>query len=219
MELLILRLQAPIMKWGLHSHWYHRDTNQVPTKSGIVGMIACALGYPRGDKRIEELSNALKMGVREDKKGFPIIDFHIVTANSNPHIKRLNAANYAPRVGEGGILTYRHYLQDAVFTVALAGEPALLHKIERALCDPVFPIYLGAKCCVPSRPVFEEITDDYLSIEDALSRYPLIDGKPPSKHYCEIEDIDGDHSRQDEVRINQMREYGFRRICVKYLGG
>ena len=35
----------------------YRYTELMPTKSGIAGMIACALGYPRSDSRIEKLKN------------------------------------------------------------------------------------------------------------------------------------------------------------------
>jgi hypothetical protein len=101
----------------------------------------------------------------------------------------------------------------------LSADSELLEKIKEALQNPKFCVYLGAKCCLPSRPVFEDLTDEYDSIEDALNRYPVaerVEGKPM---YCEIDCENGLHIRQDIVRINQLREYGFRRVVIKYLGG
>ncbi len=223
MLLLLLRLEAPLMKWGLRSLWNDRDTHSVPTKSGIIGLLSCALGYPRGDKRIEELSAQLSMGVRADRNGIVLTDLQIVSTASNPFIKNLNAANYKARVGEGGLLTYRHYLQDASFTVALSGNSILLKELAEAVYNPIFSLYLGAKCCIPSRPIFEALTNDYSSIEQALNDYPITKARArdrcQEKHYCEIEDKNGAHIRQDEIKVNMLREYGFRRVTVKYLGG
>jgi len=87
----------------------------------------------------------------------------------------------------------------------------------------VFPLYLGTKSCVASRPVFEALTSEYGSIDEALERYPHCEKRPAEKEsarcYCEIETINGAHIRQDEVRINDLREYAFRRVDVKYTGG
>lgn len=224
MLLLILRLEAPLMRWGLRSQWNDRDTHIVPTKSAIVGLISGAMGLQRGDAKIVELSEQLKMGVRADRKGVPLTDFQIVSHNSNHNIKKLCAANYKPRTGDGGLLTNRHYLQDAFFTVVLsAEEERVLPEIAEALKSPIFPIYPGAKCCVFSRPIFEGLSDDYLTIEEALEKLPVADARKrdevDQEYYCEIEDKQGNHIRQDVIKLNEMREYGYRRVTVKYVGG
>lgn len=47
-------------------------------------------------------------------------------------------------------MTYRHYLQDAVFLVGLESEDtALLQELETALKHPVYPLYLGRRSCPP----------------------------------------------------------------------
>ena len=47
-------------------------------------------------------------------------------------------------------VTYRHYLQDAVFLAGLESEDeALLRELEAALRHPVYPLYLGR---APARP-------------------------------------------------------------------
>jgi len=225
MKLLIMRLEAPLMKWGLRSLWNDRDTHIVPTKSGVIGLISCAMGLKRGDKKIVELSKRLNMGVRADRRGYFLTDLQIVSSNSNPYIGHLCNSAYKQRTGEGGLLTYRHYIQDACYTVVLSGDESVLENAAKALCDPIFPVYLGTKCCVPSRPVFEALTEEYTSVADALCRYPLAEKRMRDRKedtancYCEIESENGLHIRQDEIAINDMREYGYRRVDVKYLGG
>ena len=51
-------------------------------------------------------------------------------------------------------MTYRHYLQDAVFLVGLESEDtALLQELETALKHPVYPLYLGRRSCPPTLPL------------------------------------------------------------------
>jgi len=85
--------------------------------------------------------------------------------------------------------------------VAIGGPEELLKKINAALIDPVWPIFLGRKSCPPTRPVVEEISCLYSSIEDCIERYPWkattieICGKDiPNRLRCVCEDIEGDPS-------------------------
>ena len=41
---LLLWLEAPLQSWGYDSKFGRRDTLGFPTKSGILGLICCALG-------------------------------------------------------------------------------------------------------------------------------------------------------------------------------
>ena len=44
MATLLLRLAAPLQSWGMDSKFETRKTNREPTKSGVVGLLAAALG-------------------------------------------------------------------------------------------------------------------------------------------------------------------------------
>jgi len=104
--LLILRLQAPYQAWGYGSRWDYRRTNKEPTKSGIVGLLASALGYYRNDPRVEELSNNIKVSIRVENEGDISTDYHIVLG---PHIR------YNLTTRKETIQSWRYYLADAVF--------------------------------------------------------------------------------------------------------
>src|SRR5690606_3285426 len=53
-------------------------------------------------------------------------------------------------VGGGTKMTYRYYLQDMAYAVAMQGPTTLVEEAARALASPVWDIYLGRKNCVPT---------------------------------------------------------------------
>ena len=70
MATLLLRLAAPLQSWGCGSKFNIRNTEREPTKSGVIGMIAAAMGIQRNDdpKKLEPLCR-LRYGVRVDREG------------------------------------------------------------------------------------------------------------------------------------------------------
>ena len=59
---LKLVCSAMLQSWRIRSLGpSQRYTELAPTKSGIIGMIACALGYERNDKRIDVLANSTEL--------------------------------------------------------------------------------------------------------------------------------------------------------------
>lgn len=78
MSTLLLRLAGPLQSWGTDSKFEVRRTENEPSKSGVIGLVAAALGIRRNEE-ISEL-NSLRMGVRVDQEGKLMRDFH--TAHS-----------------------------------------------------------------------------------------------------------------------------------------
>ena len=78
MSTLLLRLAAPLQAWGTDSKFEVRRTNREPSKSGVIGLLAAALGLRR-DADLSKLS-ALRFGVRVDRNGEVIKDFHMAKA-------------------------------------------------------------------------------------------------------------------------------------------
>ena len=74
MTVLLLRLAGPMQAWGVKSRFTVRSTELEPSKSGIIGMLAAAVGRRRTDP-IEDLLS-LRFGVRKDQPGRVIRDFH-----------------------------------------------------------------------------------------------------------------------------------------------
>jgi CRISPR system Cascade subunit CasD len=132
MTALLLRLAAPLQSWGTSSRFSRRATNRVPSKSGIVGLLAAAQGRRRSDP-LEELLG-LRIAVRTEQPGTVERDFQT-----------------AGRPGERTPISVstRHYLADAVFLAAVEGEETLLDRLSAVLRAPRFPLYLGRRSCPP----------------------------------------------------------------------
>lgn len=161
---LLLHLASPLQSWGIVSKYSSRRTHFEPTKSGVVGLLAAASGRRRTDP-IEDLVK-LRFGVRVDKPGELIRDFHTVSRSMGD--KKLPTANgdkLAPGVSK---LTERYYLSDAIFLVALEGEDDFIEYLSNAIQRPTFPLFLGRRSCPPSRPVFLKLVD--ACIEEAFEQ-------------------------------------------------
>ena len=64
MATLLLRLAAPLQSWGSDSKFETRKTDREPTKSGVVGLLAAALGLRRDDTEGLARLNGLRFAVR-----------------------------------------------------------------------------------------------------------------------------------------------------------
>jgi len=146
MSTLLLKLAAPMQSWGLASKFDTRDTAREPTKSGVIGLLAAALGINRDNN--EELTrlNRLSFGVRIDQPGVLLKDFVIA--------RKMD--------GDNPFVTTRYYLADAVFLVGLEGEKEILDELIAALHNPVFPLYLGRRSCPPASPLIIGIREKTL---------------------------------------------------------
>lgn len=193
MATLLLRLAAPLQSWGSSSKFEIRTTEKMPTKSGMVGMLAAALGLRR-DADLSRL-NALKFGVRADREGEDITDFHMAHSEKSSYV------------------TYRHYLCDAVFLAGLEGEEELLKELEVALHNPQFPLFLGRRSCPPTLPVVMGIRN--LPLETALRKEAPLTEKHENLLRIQIETDNSDAGMIQDMPISfnpTRRVYGYRRI-------
>ncbi|MDX9953566.1 MAG: type I-E CRISPR-associated protein Cas5/CasD [Anaerolineae bacterium] len=161
MPTLLLRLCGPLQAWGVQSHFQTRDTGTEPSKSGVVGLLAAALGRD-WSADITDIAG-LRMGVRVDQEGTLTQDLHTIA-----DVRRANG-DLKPRD-----ITTRWYLADARFLVGLSGELELLQTLHAALADPVWPLYLGRKACVPGEPPWLEAGLLDADLETALAEYPWL---------------------------------------------
>ncbi len=182
---LFLRLEGPMQAWGAQeSKFLIRRTSAAPTKSGVIGLLCCALGLPREEarERLPSLS-ALRMGVRIDRPGVRWWDYHTVGAGM-----RMRIAKAKNQTKPGAMLTRREYLCDASFLVALQGDAMLIEELSTALEAPRWPFYLGRKSCPPSRPVKAEASAHFPGLLAALTSVPwqrrVKSDKPPETLDC-----------------------------------
>ncbi len=174
MPTLLLRLVGPLQSWGTTSRFDQRDTGKEPSKSGVVGLLAAALGIDRENwVDLEPLAH-LSMGVRHDRPGVPKRDYQtaqqIISADGS-------------KIHETAVTT-RDYLADAAFLVGLEStERPLLESAQDALRNPVWPLALGRKSYVPSESVWIENGLQDAPLLDVLRHWPWIVARRRGEEY------------------------------------
>lgn len=206
MSTLLLRMSAPLQAWGYESKFETRRTSREPTKSGVIGLLASALGRSR-DESVQDL-NELSFGVRVDHEGELLHDYHTVKLNESKTY-----------------VTHRYYLSDAVFLVGLESDnEELLQKLNNAVLSPAFPLFLGRRSCPPTLPLSLGIRE--CSLLEALQSEPWLISQYMQKKLKNrsefklriITDSDPKDSRavrQKDVAVSfdpRKRQYGYRPI-------
>ena len=113
--------------------------------SGVLGLLAAAAGWrldDEGDRRVGELAGRVRLGVRADREGAPLRDYHTIggtrSGNETPWTGLLTAEGKAKRNPSNAALhtevSERNYLCDACFLVMLEADEATLDGIE-SRCD------------------------------------------------------------------------------------
>jgi CRISPR system Cascade subunit CasD len=176
MPTLLLRLVGPMQSWGTTSRFDQRDSGKEPSKSGVVGLLAAALGINRENWTDLEPLTRLSMGVRHDRPGMPKRDYQTAGCAATDTIIK---ANGKP-ARDGGVVSQRFYLADAAFLVGLEGDNrTLLEKAHAALRDPVWPLALGRKSYVPSESIWMKDGLQDAPLRKVLEQWPWI--APPRK--------------------------------------
>ena len=205
MPTLLLRLVGTMQSWGTTSRFDQRDTGKEPSKSGVVGLLAAAMGIDRENWVDVEPLTHLSMGIRHDRPGMPKRDYqtaqHIISADRS-------------KIHETAVTT-RDYLADAAFLVGLVGEDrTFLERIHAALRDPVWPLALGRKSYVPSESIWMENAVQEAPLRDVLAQWPWIATlrkweEPPEKLLVSFESEDGSGVLKMDQPLSSFAERRF----------
>lgn len=210
MPTLLLRLVGPMQSWGTTSRFDHRDTGKEPSKSGVVGLLAAALGLDRENWTDLEPLTRWAMGVRHDRAGEPKRDYqtaqNIISADGK---KKHDTA-----------VTTRDYLADAAFLVGLESDDrSLLERTHAALRDPFWPLALGRKSYVPSESIWLDNGVQDVPLRDALAQWPWIASPrrweaPPGKLLVSFDSSDGSGVLKMDQPLSSFAE---RRFGARYV--
>jgi len=205
MPTLLLRLVGPMQSWGTTSRFDQRDTGKEPSKSGVVGLLAAALGIDREYWTELEPLTRLSMGVRHDRPGVPKRDYqtaqHIISADRS-------------KIHETAVTT-RDYLADAAFLVGMeCGDRSFLERMHAALRDPAWPLALGRKSYVPSESIWIKDGLQDAPLRDALVRWPWIASQRrrealPEKLLVSFESEDGSGVLKMDQPLSSFAERRF----------
>ena len=198
MATLLLRLAAPLQAWGADSKFETRKTGREPTKSGVIGLLAAALGVRRDEAEALARLTGLRFGVRVEREGQLLVDYH--TAKTQDE--------------KTSYVTYRHYLQDAVFLAGMESEDtALLQQLQQALLHPVFPLYLGRRSCPPTLPLCLGLRQ--CSLREALQTEPPLCSGRLGRMVLDADPQEPGAAVQRDVPISfdpHHRQYGYRSV-------
>lgn len=205
MPTLLLRLAGAMQSWGTTSRFDQRDTGKEPSKSGVVGLLAAALGIDRENWTDLEPLTRLSMGTRHDRPGVPKRDYQTA--------QQIISADHS-KIHKTAVTT-RDYLGDAVFLVGLEGEDrSLMERIHAALRDPVWPLALGRKSYVPSEPIWIENGLQDAPLRDVLARWPWMGSQRkweelPEKLLVSFESEDGSGVLKMDQPLSSFAERRF----------
>ena len=189
---LILNLEAPLMSFGGETVDNLGVIRPFPAVSMLTGLLANALGWRRVERqRHQGLQDRLVFAARIDREshgGMRMTDFQTAQLGAND---KGWTTRGAPDERAGGAntynaphLRYRDYHVDMRVTVALRLDPAdgnpTLEDLATALDEPMRPLFIGRKPCLPSAPLFGGYSDGSTAMEVLLS-VPLADepaGRP-----------------------------------------
>ncbi|MDD6177239.1 MAG: type I-E CRISPR-associated protein Cas5/CasD [Ruminobacter sp.] len=174
MPYILLWLEGPLQSWGADSKSWQRNTEKFPTKSAITGIILSAMGLGGEQQELLATLAPLDLVVTAYSKSITIPpelkDFHMIGSGFNSDDKWENLQIPKNAIGKkvngsGSKLSYRYYCQDMAYAVAFQLPENLIESASKYLQSPIWPIYLGRKCCVPSDVVFRGV---FPIVEEAL---------------------------------------------------
>jgi len=210
MPTLLLQLAGPMQSWGTTSRFDQRDTGKEPSKSGVVGLLAAALGIDRNNwTDLEPLAN-LSMGIRHDRPGVPKRDYQTAGCAATDSIIKADGTQ-----AKDGVVSQRIYLADAVFLVVLEGDDhALLEKAHVKLKNPTWPLTLGRKSYAPSEPIWMQNGVQDAPLKVILKRWPWIATPrqwedPPENLLISLESEDGSGVLKMDQPLSSFAERRF----------
>ena len=224
---ILMWLEGPLQSWGVDSRFCRKNTLEFPSKSGLLGMLCCAMG--EGGEQREWLATMapLKVTVLAYSKGkavpVPLLrDFHMIGSGyneKNPFEAQMvpKKANGNKSGGGGAKVTYRYYLQDAVFAAILEVPKEESERLSQALINPVWDLFLGRKNCPPSdfifRGVFQTEGDAYseasrIAVEKSLKeKFKVLDGQFEGNESIVLNDV--------PVEFGQKKKYTQRYATIQ----
>lgn len=180
MRWLLMDLLAPMASFGGPAPGSVRDTDLMPSRGALLGLIAAALGIRRDAAEAQAaLGTALLFAVRVQGDAPLLRDYHTAQApkesamKGRPRMTRRDELS-VPKNELNTVLSDRYYHCDFHATVGVVSEDPqyAVDRLAQALATPVFTLYLGRKSCPLHWPLDPQIEDadswqDALALRDA----------------------------------------------------
>lgn len=229
---ILLWLEAPLQSWGVDSKFGRRDTLPFPTKSGILGLLLCAMGASGEQKELLARMAPMKQtviscvpridgSIKQKRETTPLLrDFHMVGSGYDEKdfwesLLIPKKSDGGKAVGGGTKMTFRYYLQNAKFAVVAQVPDSDADAFASALQNPVYDLYLGRKNCVPTEFIFQGV---FKSMEAALTKMEAIMNEKNLVEDFRV--LDGEHEgnvmtlNDVPIQFGTHKKYRDRRVTV-----
>lgn len=194
----LLPLDGPMQSWADTGFGQIREAGPFPSRAGVLGIVAAALGVPRADGRLVALHSAFRVHVAVARPGHVRRDFHTVdTGRASP------------------TLTWRDYHHDACFAALVeSDDDAAVSAAVAALRRPVYPAFLGRRACPPAQPLLPD--PDHEASLAGLATFADVLGdarRParPAEAGPVVLYLDGHHAAAPEPFLGAVVTHGTRR--------
>jgi CRISPR system Cascade subunit CasD len=178
---LVFQLYGNLSAWGDIAVGEFRPTQDHPSKSAIMGLLAASIGIKRDEDSLhQQLSAGYGMAVCVLSHGEVLRDYHTtqVPAGSKNGYTRKAELSFDP-LNLKTILSQRDYQMDALYLVALwlkkdrlkEDAPYTLDELSENLKKPQFITYLGRKSCPPGLPYYPQVFQ-MTTLKQACKNYP-----------------------------------------------
>jgi CRISPR system Cascade subunit CasD len=167
MRWLLIDLLAPMASFGGNAPGSVRDTELIPSRGALLGLVAAALGIRREEADVHAaLGRALRFAVRVEGDCPLLRDYHTAQApkesamKGRPRMTRRDELA-VPKDGLNAVLSDRYYHCDFHATVGVVSEDAqyAAERLAQALTTPLFTLYLGRKSCPLHWPLDPQIEE------------------------------------------------------------
>jgi len=125
-----------LQSWGESSKKITRDTIEFPTLSGVVGILqsACGVYEENNDPLWEKITN-IQMSILIVNPGLKQVDYQTAA----------NAVKMDCSASKDTVVSYRYFLTDAHFLIAITANQNLIEIIAAGLKCPKNMLYMGRK--------------------------------------------------------------------------
>lgn len=160
MHWLLFELAAPLASFGGVAPGTVRDTELLPTRSAVLGLMAAACGIERADVAGQQaLSDGLLLAARVNADAPLLRDYHTAQAPEQAALKEYPRYTRRDELCVrkdklSTVLSDRYYYANYAATIGIAcANGERLVALEQALRKPRFTLYLGRKSCPLAWPL------------------------------------------------------------------
>ena len=214
-----------MQSWGTQSLHRDRSTERFPTKSGVVGLVANAMGRDFSDQ-IDDLASLVmaagEVVFQNNEEARIAYDYQTAGGGYDwwKHLiedKDMQSAQTS--IQKDVVIRRKAYLEDADFLVALSGPRDVLDLVAESLKNPQRPLFLGRRCFLPSIPVFDSMHEGDKDVLETMRSWEHVGDSRfrVSRVLMEVPYSESERSQYDQPINFGDRTYSIRGSVLHYI--